>query len=277
MQNKSNYSIFIMLSIKTRKYCHMNKTLLLVLVAILISFNSYSQRGSHVKLIDTSMNINVLSVHYGFGFPSGDLSERFGPSHQIGGSFLFKSATGWNLELEGNFIFKDKINNPDSILSGISTPDGVIDMLGTLSNIMLTERGFTAFVKAGKLVPIPKINPNSGIMFQIGAGFMQHKIRIDVPNNNVPQLDGDYKKGYDHLCNGPAVVEYVGLHYQGNNQRINFKIGIESVQAYTQNRRVYYFNDMKYADEKRFDMLTSIKVGWMLPFYPKTKTEYYYY
>ena len=148
--------------------------------------------------------------------------------------------------VEGNFIFRDGVKNPASILSGISTSDGfIIDEAGVFANVMLLERGFSVMAKVGKLIPVAAPNPNSGLLFQFGGGMLQHKIRIQDPNNSAPQLKGDYKKGYDHLCNGPAISEFIGYQTPGNNRKINFFAGFEFTQAYTFSRRAYYFNEMK--------------------------------
>jgi hypothetical protein len=107
--------------------------------------------------------------------------------------------------------------------------------------------------------------------------MLQHKIRIEVPTNSVPALKGDYLKGYDHLCSGPAISQFVGFQHLGNSRKINFFAGLEFTEAYTLSRRSYYFNEMKRPDEKRFDMMSSIKIGWYLPFYKKTREKFYYY
>jgi hypothetical protein len=248
--------------------------LVVVIAFILVPFYSRAQ----VNLRDTALKVNILYPTYAFSMPGGDMAERFGYSNQLGFGYMYKGAKGWSIAFEGNFIFRDGIKDPGSILSGIMTSDGfIIDQGGVFANVMLIERGFTIWAKAGKLFPVAGPNPNSGILVQFGGGMLQHKIRIDVPNNSAPQVDGEYKKGYDHLCNGPAISQFVGYQYLGNNYKINFFAGLEFTQAYTFSRRSYYFNEMKKPDEKRFDMLNSIKIGWYLPLYKKTKQKFYYY
>jgi len=142
---------------------------------------------------------------------------------------------------------------------------------------MLLERGFSLWAKAGKLVPVVAPNPNSGLLFQFGGGMLQHKIRIQDPNNSAPQVKGEYKKGYDHMCNGPAISEFMGYQLLSNDRKINFFAGVEFVQAYTFSRRAYYFNEMIRPSEKRIDLLSTLKVGWYLPLYKKTKQKFFYY
>jgi hypothetical protein len=233
---------------------------------------------SQADVKDTAMSVSMFYPTYGFGMPGGDLAERFGFTNQLGAGYMYKGVSGWSISVEGNFIFRDGVKNQGSILSGITTSDGhIIDEGGFFANVMLLERGFAFWVKAGKLFPVTGPNPNSGLLVQIGAGMLQHKIKIEDPNNSAPQLRGDYKKGYDHLCNGPAISQFIGYQYLGNSRKINFFAGMEFVQAFTQSRRSYYFNEMVRPDEKRIDLLSSVKIGWYLPLYKKARQKYYYY
>ncbi len=233
---------------------------------------------AQVNVKDSALQVSIIYPTYAFSMPGGDMADRFGFSHQIGAGYMLKGKNGWSIAFEGNFIFRDGIKNAGSILSGIMTSDGfIIDGGGVFANVMLLERGFTLWAKVGKLFPVAGPNPNSGILLQLGGGMLQHKIRIEVPGNSAPQLKGDYKKGYDHLCSGPAVSQFIGYQYLGNTRKVNFFAGLEFTEAYTLSRRSYYFNDMMRPDEKRFDLLGSIKIGWYLPLYKKTSQKFYYY
>lgn len=113
-------------------------------------------------------------------------------------------------------------------------------------------------------------------MCTLGAGFLEHKIRIDVDKDDVPELSGDYLKGYDRLTNGLALTEFIGYMHCGNNRLINFIFGFELTQAFTQNRRDFNFDQMKKDDNKRLDLLYGIKLGWFFPLYRHAATSYYY-
>jgi hypothetical protein len=234
--------------------------------------------SAQVNLRDSSLRISMIYPTYGISMPGGDMKDRFGYSHMIGAGFLVKSESNWCFAVEGNFIFRDGVKNPGSILKGIATSDGfIIDQSGVFANVMLMERGFTAWAKAGKLFPVLGPNPNSGIMVLLGGGMLMHKIRIQDPNNSAPQVQGDYKKGYDHMSSGPALSEYIGFHHLSNSRKLNFYAGIEFTQAFTKSRRAYDYAAMKSLNENYFDMLNSIKIGWYLPFYKKTAQKFYYY
>lgn len=254
------------------------KSFIIVIPVLMFVFACSINSQAQVNVRDTTIRVSMIYPTYGFSIPGGDMADRFGASHQIGIGYILKGADGWCFSVEGNFIFRDGVKNPGSILSGIATSDGfIIDEAGVFANIMLLQRGFSIMTKVGKLVPVAAPNPNSGLLFQFGAGMLQHKIRIQDPNNSAPQLKGDYKKGYDHLCNGPSISEFVGYQLLSNNRKINFFAGFEFVQAYTFSRRAYYFNEMIKPSEKRIDLLYTIKAGWYMPLYRKTKQKFFYY
>lgn len=110
-----------------------------------------------------------------------------------------------------------------------------------------------------------------------GAGLLQHKIRIETIGNTVPQLDKEYKKGYDRLSNGLSLHEMIGYYHFGNKHLINFYAGFEFIQAFTENRRSYNFDEMKKDETKRVDLLFGIRAGWMLPVYRRAPQKFYFY
>lgn len=236
------------------------------------------QLAAQVSKGDSLKGLHLLYPTYQLSLPAADMADRFGLSHAIGAGYSYSTLKNWMFGVEGNFIFRDGVKNPGSYLSGITTSDGfVIDQSGTFANVMLLERGFTLWAKAGKVFPFSVKNQRTGIIVQLGAGMLQHKIRIEVQGNSAPQLSAAYKRGYDHLCNGPALSQFVGYQYLAKGNKIHFFAGFEFVQAFTQSWRTYYFNEMQYANEKRFDMLNSVKIGWYIPLYGKTRSQYFYY
>jgi hypothetical protein len=139
-------------------------------------------------------------------------------------------------------------------------------------------RGFYAGLHIGKLFSIGLSNPRSGIRLGLGAGLLQHKIRIqDDPFKSVPQLSGEYKKGYDRLTNGFTITETVGYQVLSKNRRINLFAGFEFTQAFTQNRRDYNFDTMEKDENPRLDLLSGFRVSWILPFYFGKEADEIYY
>jgi hypothetical protein len=93
----------------------------------------------------------------------------------------------------------------------------------------------------------------------------------------VPQLTGNYKKGYDRLTNGLAINEFIGYQMLSTNKRVNFYFGFEFTQGFTQSRRDFDFDTRSADTQKRFDSLMGIRAGWILPFYVgKGAAEIYY-
>ena len=114
-------------------------------------------------------------------------------------------------------------------------------------------------------------------MFNIGAGLLQHHIRIENKDNNTPPVLDEYKKGYDKLTNGLSTREFIGYQYLSNKNILNFYAGFEFYQAWTECRRDYNFDTMEEDNTKRNDYLFGVRVGWILPLYQKAPNEYYYY
>lgn len=226
---------------------------------------------------DSAMNIPMLYAAYTHQWPGGDMKDRFGNNSNINGGFLFKHKSNWIFGADYNYLFGNKIKGGDSLFSAIDTPDGyIIDRNGELTNALIWERGYFISAKFGKIFPVISPNPNSGPMLMASIGFMQHKIRIDVPGNTAPQLEGEYLKGYDKLTNGLGISEFIGYMYMGNQRLVSFFGGVEFTQAFTQSRRSYDFNLGARDNTKRLDLLWGVKVGWIIPFYKRVPKGYYY-
>lgn len=238
-----------------------------------MSFCVSAQQNIKDSIISTSL----ITVSYGYQFPGGDLAKRFTSNSAIGSSYFFKTKKNWIFGADGFFMFRDSIKET-GILDSISTSDGnVIDGDGMYADIKLLERGFYFGAKAGKLFPVLGPNKNSGIVFMVGAGLLQHKIRIENKDNVAPQIKGDYKKGYDRLTNGFAISEFLGYMYMGNSKLVSFYAGFEFIQAWTMNRRSFNFDLMGPDKTKRLDLLSGFRIGWILPLYKRTPETYYYY
>ena len=219
----------------------------------------------------------MLGASFQYQVPGGDLADRFGNNYNTGGFLSYKFAKNWLIGLDGYFLFADKVKD-NGILDSIATGQGyIIGESGEYAKVYLYERGFQFLLRAGKLFDFFGPNKNSGILFTAGAGILQHKIRIDVDKDDVPELSKEYKKGYDRLTNGLALTENISYLYCGNRRLINFMIGFECTQAFTQNRRSYNFDQMKQDTAKRLDLLYGVKVCWFFPLYRHAVNTFYYY
>ncbi|HNR21250.1 MAG TPA: hypothetical protein PKN75_08980 [Bacteroidia bacterium] len=249
----------------------MNKKILCICLMVFMSCFVFAQ--ALVK--DTAIGFPFFGIGMAVHLPGADMADRFGTNAAVHSNFSYKFKSGFTLTTNGGFLFGTQINE-GNILKNISTSDGeIIGNDGRISQIRLFERGYFACIDAGKIFSSKKPNPNSGIWVTMGAGFIQHKIRIENIGNAVYGLDKDYVKGYDRLTNGLMLHQFVGYVYFGNKRLINFFAGVEGIQGFTQNRRSYNFDTMIADDKKRFDLLIGIKAGWILPLYTKPDKFYY--
>ncbi len=241
----------------------------------LVVFVFYSSfLTAQVSIKDSSIYTPLLGISYGYQLSGGDLVDRFGNNSSIQLNLDFKSKAYIMIGLNCSYIFGNSVK--ENLFTNISTPEGyIINRDGSIADVRLWERGFTASVTLGRLFHFKKPNPNSGIIFNVGFGFLQHKIRIETIGNDVPQLSKEYKKGYDRLTNGFLLSENLGYMYLSNNRLANFYIGLECMQGFTQNRRSYNFDTMEKDTKKRLDILYGAKLMWILPLYKKPPQEYY--
>ena len=231
---------------------------------------------AQVSVKDSSIFTPLAEVSYGYQLSGGDLMKRFGNSSSIQGNFEIKTQKYWTFGINGSYFFGKDVK--ESLFDSISTSTGaIINRLGEYADVRTFERGFTFSGTFGRMFAFKKPNPNSGIVFNVGLGFMQHKIRIETINNNVPQLSKEYKKGYDRLSNGILLSENLGYMYLSNNRLANFYFGIECLQGFTQNRRSFDYDLMKKDTQKRVDILYGAKIAWVLPLYKKAPQEFYTY
>ncbi len=229
------------------------------------------------NVADSGFSASLIIAHYSYQFPGGDLVRRYGESSDIGGSFLFKTKNNWLTGFQGNYLFGSNVKE-DDILKNISTVNNwVIDRAGTYAEIYMYERGFQLSGHAGKIISLGKSNPNSGIMLLSGLGYLQHKIRIENPNKSAPQVQGDYRRGYDRLTGGLCFSQFLGYVYFSNNKFVNFYGGIEYRLAWTKSLRDFDFDKQAKDTQARKDILWGFKIGWIIPMYQKTGQVYYYY
>lgn len=228
--------------------------------------------------LNDSLNCSLIIPSYAYQFPDCDLAERFGNNSNIGLSFLYKTKTNWIAGIEGNSLFGENVRET-SVLDSITTERGyIIASNGQYANVRLYERGFVASISLAKIIVHPLIshNLNSGLMIKTSLGLLQHKIRIDVINNNAPQLSKEYAKGYDRLSNGLATTGFIGYFYMSNNRLVNFYLGFEYTLSWTQNRRSFNYDLMMKDTTQHKDCLYGIRVGWVLPLYKKQSEGVYY-
>lgn len=250
------------------------RLLLISSMVLLFGFSANAQQKRKFEF-DPEISKYTLGVSAAIQTPAGDMAQRFGWNANLGGQFSYKNKKNLLFSVEGSFFFGD-ILNEDNILKNISTSSGsVIGIDGRFADVRFYERGYHLNFSFGKLFALAS-NTGSGFYVKGGPGFLEHKIRIEVIGNNLPQLTDDYKKGYDRLTNGLAFTESLGFMYMSNKRLINFFIALESTQAFTKNRRIFNFDTMEKDTHSRIDMLHGIRAGWIILLYKRTPAEYYY-
>jgi len=243
-----------------------------VLLAVLLSFSFFLAGAQNQR--DNSGALIGLDFSVGLHRPGGDWAARFGDHGSLGSSveYFFKKSN-FILGLEGYFLFGQKVK--EDVLAGIRGPDGLlISNDRSVADIQLRERGFYVGGHLGKLFRLSDFNPKTGIRLTVGAGVLQHQIRLqEEVNVSVSAISGDYKKGYDRLSNGLALNQFIGYQHFSLNRRINFYAGFEFTQAFTQSRRDYNFDTRSTDADTHFDWSYGLRLGWVFPFYLSDKGE----
>lgn len=205
-----------------------------------------------------------------------DLSDRFGLSNKISGGYQFLTRSGYVFGADASFFYGDNVD--EDVLAPLRNESGqIVNSAQSFSNVFLRERGLYVGATAGKLFEIGKKSYRSGIKVELGAGVLQHKIRIIDNGQNSIRLGGNRKKGYDRLTRGLALRQYVGYHYMSSNRRINFNVGLEFYQGFTSGVRSIDWDTGLPSEQGRTDGLVGLKVQWMLPFWSGKTNEVVYY
>ncbi len=254
----------------------MKKYLLLFIIPLLTLFNANTIKAqSSIK--DSTVFCSMLSITYSYQFSGGDLAQRYGDNSTIGPTFNIKTKKNWIFGVDFNYMFGNDVKIQNDIVKNLVTVDGApITREGILGDIRMFERGFCTTAKVGKVIPVFGSNPNSGIMVMASAGYLQHSIRIEVDQNDVPSLMGDYARGYDRLSSGLALSGFIGYLYLSEHKLTNFFIGVEYTQGWTKSLRDFNFDTRSSDMSVKKDKLYGIKFGWVFPIYKRAPNKFYY-
>lgn len=247
----------------------MNKYLIiLIFTTLLTNFISAQEEKEKIP------NVALFNVGYGLQLPGGDLGKDFGVSQDLafGIAYIHKK---FLFGVEGNFLFGNKVK-ADPLAKLRAENGGIVTVNNELGQVVLTERGYYVGGNVGIIVPVSSKNKRSGIRFTVGSGLLQHKIKIVDVTEGIRQLDAPYIKGYDRLTNGLAFKEFVGYQHFSSNRLLNFFVGVESIQAFTKNRRSFNFDTMEKDETPRVDLLFGLRVGWCVPIFFDDPDERFY-
>ena len=248
------------------------KYLFIFFVFFALCFQAIAQ-----NMIDSSLTIPLVGISYTYQIPGNDMAERYGNNHNIGGQFAIKLKSGVYIGIKAHYMWGENVKQR-GVLDSIRTSEGgIIEVGGGLSDPIIDERGYSIFFSGGYLFPIFGPNPNSGLLITGGIGFLQHQYMIDWRDAQLPQLEGDYSRGYDRLSNGFALNEFIGYMHFGKKKLINFYVGMDFIMAWTKNKRGYNYDLRSSDDQTHFDTLTGIRIGWILALYKRAPNEFYYH
>lgn len=242
---------------------------------LLICCILFKMQISAQSVKDSSIRILMIGFHFSGQLPQYDMAKRFGPNLSAGGNFVWKTKKNILFGVEGSYFFGKNVR--EDVVSSIRNEDGfIVDNEGYPADLRLTERGWNIFANVGYMISRWGNNPNSGVFFTIGGGWMQHKIKLYDANQKIAAVDGDLKKGYDRLSGGFGLSQFIGYKYISDNRLANCYFGFEFYEAYTKSLRGFNYDTGLKDTQKRFDVLMGFRFGWILPLYKRTKDFYYY-
>lgn len=249
-------------------------TSLLFACFMLISTHSNAQRNVSDSIIPSTW----LVVQYGGCVPEGDLADRYGFMNHVGLFAGYKTQKNWVFGLDAAYMFGGQVRMPGVFDHLIDSNGNITDQNGDIAIVRTMPRGFYANATVGKVIPVLSPNPNSGIYVNFGVGYLLHKLRVETQDHVVPQIELDYRKGYDRLTTGVNTSQFIGYTLMANDSPINFFAGFYAQQGFTYNRRTINFDtpDIPVSTDLRLDLQFGFKVGWMIPVYQRQPKEYYF-
>lgn len=217
----------------------------------------------------------IFGVNGNFDVPGGDMSDRFGLSYRIGPSIQYKTANDWIFGIKADFIFGNDIKE-DSFLTNLRDSKGAfLDMNGRRVGLGIYERGYLVGLQGGKVLH-PFKKKSNGILLLTSAGFIQHKITMFNGDYSIPQVSGDYRKGYDRLSNGWFLEQCVAFNHFSTNSIVHYYLGLDVMAGFTQGRRDYLYDVMRPDKGSRVDLLFGIRGGWYIPIFKRKSEEYFF-
>jgi len=246
------------------------KNYIILFVCILLQLQTSAQ-----SVKDSCVRILMVGFHFSGQLPQNDLAARFGTNLSAGTNFTWKTKKNLLINVEGSYFFGNRVK--EDVVSSMRNENGVItDNEGYPADLRLTERGWNIYANVGYLFSKLGHNPNSGLFVTVGGGWTQHKVKLYDANQKIAAINGDLKKGYDRLSGGFGLSQFIGYKYISNNRLANFYCGFEFYEAQTQSLRGFNYDTGLADTQKRLDVLTGFRFGWILPLYKRTKDFYYY-
>lgn len=220
----------------------------------------------------------LIRPKFGAFTTGGDMTNTFGGGLEAGLDLGYKWPENWIFTFEGSYLFGSNVKIINTVFANLATNSGpLLNTAGQFAQVNVNLRGFTAGIKVSKILPVLDKNPSSGVILGLGGGYIRHWMATKIFQDFVPQVQGDYAKGYDRMHGGPYVTQSIGYHHAGNRRKINFLLTLEFTQAFTQNLRGFNFDTGLADTGAKLDLLSGIRFTWFFPIYREADNEFYYY
>ena len=247
--------------------------LLFALIFVVISSYVSGQSQTEKKVAGLLIKFNM-----GYNQPSGYFAELFTPGMVADFGISYKLKSNYFFGVKADLLFshnvKKSVTGKDLFGEIVNSRGEITNSQGLDASVNPSGIGFDVKLYAGKIFPVIGPNPNSGIFLALNGGFIQHKLRIYLPDRDVPQLMGEYAKGYDRLSNGAAVSGFFGYMHLDSKWHINFYGGVEITQTFVKNRRSWNVVSRGPDNELHMDRFYMFKAGFIIPLYSDSAEEY---
>ena len=245
-----------------------------IFLILLIPFLSFSQWSKN----DSTISRTWMAIEYGANWTQADLADRYGFMNHLGVMTGFKTSKNWFFGLQSSFLFGNNVRMTGLFDHLIDSNGNITDVNGNIAAVVVYPRGFNTNVCFGKIFPVLGSNKNSGVFVHTGVGYLLHRMKIETNEQVIPQIELDYKKGYDRLTTGVNVHQFIGYNFMSNSGGYQFYGGLYAQEGFTKNRRTINFDepDVPVSTELRLDVQVGFKLGWVIPIYKRQPKDFYF-
>tara|TARA_A200000113_G_scaffold191471_1_gene180216 strand:- start:1021 stop:1779 length:759 start_codon:yes stop_codon:yes gene_type:complete len=246
--------------------------ILIFLVAFTHELSAQNQKS------DSAVSRTWIGFEYGANGTHEDLADRYGFLNHVGLMTGFKTKKNYFFGLNSYFLFGNNVKLTGVFDHLTDEYGNITDINGDIAALVVFPRGFSSNLTIGKILPIFNVNNNSGVFIHGGVGFLLHKMKIETNEQVVPQLELDYKKGYDRLTTGINFHQFLGYNFMASTGGYHFYGGFYAQQGLTKNRRDLFYDrpDEEVSKDTRLDIQMGLKLGWVVPIYKRQPKEFYF-
>lgn len=192
------------------------------------------------------------------------MGQRFPGFWGIQTGAYYQSQSNFTAGIHVTPLFGSVVTQSNVFGSIVGSTGALIDKNGNPGVIRMYMRGVSLLGTVGKIIPLSTRKTYSGLEFRAGAGYLNHKIRMQYDASTLPQLDGDYMDGYDRLSNGLLLQQAIYFQYV-DIQTLSFFAGIECNQGLTKSRRAWTYPSKSAEDRLRKDIYFGLSAGILIP------------